>query len=201
MDGLIFIWVCSDCRRIRFVFQIGSERWTVGTVIYKWLYLICVSRHHHPIAINNEGVSHAICCVSVWLSNKKAWGRTSIVSLSKQSCWQNISAWLSTDCCSLCHHHFTALLVTAWILLSCTDALLWIWIWRCCVSHCQWHKRQFEIWVARAAGLRHFCRNLIWITFQNTSDKLWYFHRPYYQLFFFSFPRLNGTLTTALFDQ
>lgn len=123
MDGLIFIWVCSDCRRIRFVFQIGSERWTVGTVIYKWLYLICVSRHHHPIAINNEGVSHAICCVSVWLSNKKAWGRTSVVSLSKQSCWQNISAWLSTDCCSLCHHHFTALLVTAWILLSSSTSV------------------------------------------------------------------------------
>lgn len=58
---------------------------------------------------------------------------------------------------------------------------------------------QKTIWnlirVAGAAGLRHLCVNLIWIPFQTTSDKLWYFHNPYQVVYV---PRHNGTLTTVL---
>lgn len=55
----------------------------------------------------------------------------------------------------------TTLLTAAWIRLSCSDTLTSLWILRCCLSQCEWHKSHFEIHflVARGSGLRCICKN------------------------------------------
>lgn len=50
-----------------------------------------------------------------------------------------------------CVAFHTTLLMAAWILLSRSDAPQWLWIQHCCcASHCEGHKRHFEIWYDRS---------------------------------------------------
>ena len=73
----------------------------------------------------------------------------------------------------LCCLHI-ALLVAAWILLSHSDAVLWLWTWWS--HHVSTHLLN-PLWAARAARLRCICRNKIWVAIQTTSkcclDLIW----------------------------
>lgn len=76
-------------------------------------------------------------CFLTWKHEK--WRST--ISPSKQS---HCQAMVQTTV--LCIFLPFILLVAVLILLSCSGALLSLWIWhRHCVLHCEWCKRQFEI--------------------------------------------------------
>lgn len=73
----LHVGLCSDYRQIKFVFQIRSIRQTICTVICKWSYWICVSRHHRLICIgcygNVIGISNYVrrwCGFPTWKHEK-----------------------------------------------------------------------------------------------------------------------------------
>ena len=67
---------------------------------------------------------------------------------------------------AVCIIFYTALLVAAWFQLSHPSLKLTL----LCVALPATQKTLWKpIWAARAPGLRHICRNTIWIRFQTTS--------------------------------
>lgn len=60
----------------------------------------------------------------------------------------------------------TALIGAAWILLSCSEALLSLWIWCCLCQEKLWQpKSDFGV-----STVRYICRNPIRIRFRTTSE-------------------------------